>query len=261
MFPWFIWSFVISKDALYIISSSRYSEGSPFPRHRILKYHEFPTLEKRKKSQPKVMEDHGGGLYHLIFRISIFRGGGWIFSSFSPYIIFWCVPPIGAKTLQLSRAETLRKNNKLITQKTQPIVKNENLHQLGWMLFLLCVFFPKMQTTKIIRHVQENIRDKPPPLTKEMTTCSTITRWWFQIFFIFTPILGEDSHFDEHMFQMSWNHLDQFLTENLVLQPEVVWPFHGSCLALCLLPAGVTWWGHWTCLFPQRKLTCGGYPP
>ena len=24
------------------------------------------------------------------------------------------------------------------------------------------------------------------------------TRWWFQIFFIFTPKIGEDSHFDEY---------------------------------------------------------------
>ena len=34
-----------------------------------------------------------------------------------------------------------------------------------------------------------------------------IPRWWFQLFFIFIPILGEDSHFDEHFFQMGWfNH-------------------------------------------------------
>ena len=31
--------------------------------------------------------------------------------------------------------------------------------------------------------------------------------WWFQIFFIFTPKIGEDSHFDEHIFQRGWfNH-------------------------------------------------------
>ena len=28
--------------------------------------------------------------------------------------------------------------------------------------------------------------------------------WWFQIFVIFTPKIGEDSHFDEHIFQMGW---------------------------------------------------------
>ena len=31
-----------------------------------------------------------------------------------------------------------------------------------------------------------------------------IPRWWFQIFFIFTP--GEMIHFDEHIFQMGWSH-------------------------------------------------------
>ena len=31
--------------------------------------------------------------------------------------------------------------------------------------------------------------------------------WWFQLFFIFTPKIGEDSHFDEHIFQRGWfNH-------------------------------------------------------
>ena len=30
-------------------------------------------------------------------------------------------------------------------------------------------------------------------------------RWWFQIFFIFTPKIGEDFQFDEHIFQMGWN--------------------------------------------------------
>ena len=32
--------------------------------------------------------------------------------------------------------------------------------------------------------------------------------WWFQTFFIFTPKIGKDSHFAEHIFQMGWfNHL------------------------------------------------------
>ncbi len=35
----------------------------------------------------------------------------------------------------------------------------------------------------------------------------SITGWWFQICFIFTPILGEIIQFDEHIFQMGWfNH-------------------------------------------------------
>ena len=33
------------------------------------------------------------------------------------------------------------------------------------------------------------------------------SRWWFQIFFIFTPKIGEIIQFDEHIFQMGWfNH-------------------------------------------------------
>ncbi len=31
-------------------------------------------------------------------------------------------------------------------------------------------------------------------------------RWCFQIFSIFTPILGDMIQFDDHMFQMGWNH-------------------------------------------------------
>ena len=38
----------------------------------------------------------------------------------------------------------------------------------------------------------------------------SISRWWFQIFLIFTPNLGEDSHFDQHIFQMGWNHQPDF---------------------------------------------------
>ena len=30
--------------------------------------------------------------------------------------------------------------------------------------------------------------------------------WWFQIFVIFIPILGEMIQFDEHIFQLGWNH-------------------------------------------------------
>ena len=32
-----------------------------------------------------------------------------------------------------------------------------------------------------------------------------LTRWWFQIFF-FSPLLGEMIQFDDHIFQMGWNH-------------------------------------------------------
>ena len=33
-----------------------------------------------------------------------------------------------------------------------------------------------------------------------------LSRWWFQILFIFTPNLGEMIQFHEHIFQMGWNH-------------------------------------------------------
>ena len=32
------------------------------------------------------------------------------------------------------------------------------------------------------------------------------SRWWFQIFFILTPNPGEMIQFDEHIFQLGWNH-------------------------------------------------------
>ena len=34
-------------------------------------------------------------------------------------------------------------------------------------------------------------------------------RWWFQTFFIFTPNLGEDFQFDEHIFQMGGSTSNQ----------------------------------------------------
>ena len=30
--------------------------------------------------------------------------------------------------------------------------------------------------------------------------------WWFQIFCIFTPKIGEDSHFDSYFFKWGWTH-------------------------------------------------------
>ena len=33
-----------------------------------------------------------------------------------------------------------------------------------------------------------------------------MSRWWFQTFFMFTPIWGRWTHFDEHIFQRGWNH-------------------------------------------------------
>ena len=37
-----------------------------------------------------------------------------------------------------------------------------------------------------------------------------LSRWRFQIFLMFTPKLWEDFQFDEHIFQMGWNHQPVF---------------------------------------------------
>ena len=37
------------------------------------------------------------------------------------------------------------------------------------------------------------------------------SRWWFPIFFVFTPIPGEMIEFDEHIFQMGWFNHQLFL--------------------------------------------------
>ena len=42
------------------------------------------------------------------------------------------------------------------------------------------------------------------------------SRWWFRIFFIFTPKIGEMIHFDEHIFQMGWNHQLVFVATKLL---------------------------------------------
>ena len=39
------------------------------------------------------------------------------------------------------------------------------------------------------------------------------SRWWFQqIFFIFIPTWGRWTHFDDHIFQMGWNHQPVFFS-------------------------------------------------
>ena len=73
----------------------------------------------------------------------------------------------------------------------------------------------------------------------KMNLC--ISRWWFQTFFIFTPIPGEMIQFDDHIFQMGWNH-----------QPEIAfscqgllgWVFLTSCGEIPLQP--------WRKLFSDR---------
>ena len=43
------------------------------------------------------------------------------------------------------------------------------------------------------------------PLSRVVPLKKWGTRWWFQIFFMFTPkILGNDFQFDEDIFHMGW---------------------------------------------------------
>ena len=58
----------------------------------------------------------------------------------------------------------------------------------------------KKQTTK------KPMKIHPPKTNELIPKKNRFERRLFH-FFIFTPILGEDSHFDDHIFQMGWfNH-------------------------------------------------------
>ena len=52
------------------------------------------------------------------------------------------------------------------------------------------------------------------------------TRWWFQIFFIFTPIPGEMIQFDEHIFQMGWfnHHLEKQISRLNMFSSDISKP-------------------------------------
>ena len=46
------------------------------------------------------------------------------------------------------------------------------------------------------------------------------TRWWFHVF-LCSPLFGEDSHFDEHIFQMGWfNHQPEKNTKKCFSSPS-----------------------------------------
>ena len=56
----------------------------------------------------------------------------------------------------------------------------------------------------------------------------------FLIFFIFTPNIGEDSHFDDHIFQRAWNHqLDLFGRMFLFCFFPSPWPITGRNVVIC----------------------------
>ena len=63
-----------------------------------------------------------------------------------------------------------------------------------------------------------------------------IPSWWFQIFFIFIPILGERIHFDEHIFQMV-EGVDSFVESWLIL----IGKFLGDFLVFKRKPWTLQW--------------------
>ena len=40
----------------------------------------------------------------------------------------------------------------------------------------------------------------------KMFRLTILTRWWQLKYFLISPLFGEDSQFDEHIFQLNWNH-------------------------------------------------------
>ena len=75
-----------------------------------------------------------------------------------------------------------------------------------------------------------------------------LSRWWFERFFNFTPILVEMIQFHEHIFQMGWfNHHSQELATR-----KISWDPKGSRIVsqppifqrLCSLVSGRVYWVH-----------------
>ena len=61
-----------------------------------------------------------------------------------------------------------------------------------------------LAVTKVV--ARQFLRGKKPD-RDVVFAWNILARWWSQIFFIFTPIWGRWTHFDEHIFQMGWfNH-------------------------------------------------------
>ena len=70
------------------------------------------------------------------------------------------------------------------------------------------------------------------------TRINQMTRWWFQIFFMFTPIWGRWTHFDEHIFQLGWlkppTSQPQLISKNVVTNTSFSyrWYFGNRILAV-----------------------------
>ena len=74
-------------------------------------------------------------------------------------------------------------------------------------VFLLFVKLLMEDTLEIhfhLRPVDQNSEAQPKKRWFDPGDRVSITSWWFQIFFMFIPIWGRWTHFDEHIFQMGW---------------------------------------------------------
>ena len=122
-----------------------------------------------------------------------------------------------------------------------------------WSYFTPCRFFGKWSHGPLLTTGCWARLDKFTPLSR-FAECHTlsiwdiISGWWFQILFIFTPKIGEDSHFDEHIFQMGWfNH------QLVIFRSESIG--HSGGFALL-------WWSRWIewChrIHVTWETSCGG---
>ena len=72
--------------------------------------------------------------------------------------------------------------------------------------------------------------------TKMKTKTKHSFRWWQLKYFLFSPLFGEMIQFDEHIFQMGWNHPP--VIQFHISPPAFVHPLHSSFLCHWNPPGG-----------------------
>ena len=87
------------------------------------------------------------------------------------------------------------------------------LRQSGIDGFLWYVWGPFRICSSVVVH---DWSSKDSDCTKPRKACQTITGWWFQTFYIFTPIWGKFSNLTD-IFQMGWNHQPDKVTHKKVI--------------------------------------------
>ena len=91
----------------------------------------------------------------------------------------------------------LELNNRIVDMHLTPSKDRGKSPSKGWFL--------RQHRSPKLPEVSGNIQTPnwPHPTDTSQKTSNKLTRWWFQLFFIFTP--GEDDfQFDEHIFQLGW---------------------------------------------------------